>query len=137
MPRDNIDEPHSYMGATALPAPVSWVPSRSRGFYCCLVTLSHVLVVFAAGIVAKVVYIDLILDQHQEFLPYVTATTILGFSQYLFFKKMGLFKLESMLDPTIGLGKVWGALGLSFLILLGILCLLAVPRGRMGDRSAA
>jgi len=28
-----------------------------------------------------------------------------------------------MLDPTIGLGKVWGALGLSFLILLGILYL--------------
>lgn len=126
MPKDSFDEPQSHMGAVAQQAPVAWAPLRSRRLYSSLITFSLLMTVVISGLVAKVFYIDLFLGQSQPILPYFIATVILGFSQYLFFKKMGLFKVDSMLAPTIGFGKVWGALGLSFLILLGVLYLFKV-----------
>lgn len=79
-----------------------------------------------AGVIAKILYVDMVLGLDQGTLPYVVATAILGFCLYLFFKKMGLFKITSFTGPIVDYGKVWGALGLSFLIMLGILYLFKV-----------
>jgi Undecaprenyl-phosphate glucose phosphotransferase len=123
VPNDSLETQYKDTRVLNRSAAISWLPAQASGFCCWFMSFVYVLPVAAAGLVAKFLYVDLFLDQDQESLPYLLAIVVLGFSQSIFFNKMGLFKLASMMEPTVGFGKLFGALGLSFLILLGILYL--------------
>lgn len=78
--------------------------------------------VVCAVVLAKLFYIDLILGQsHQSLAPYLAPAPLLAFVLYLFLKQMGLYENNALFEPVIGYGRIFGALALSFFVLLGFL----------------
>lgn len=82
--------------------------------------------IIVSAIIVKTIYIDLFLGSNEELLKYVIVSASLAIIACLFFEQIGMYKPELIPAPLIGFGKVWGILGLSFLILLGILYVLKI-----------
>ena len=82
-------------------------------------TLSQSLAILLAGAAAKFLYIDLTYTEPQSFLLYMPVILILTFIAYVAFHRMGMDDYEVLTAPTLNFGTIIGALGLSFLILLG------------------
>ncbi len=74
-----------------------------------------------AGLVSKLIYLDLFGGTADGFATYAALSVALALMAHLFFKQMGLYDDEAITAPLVGFGKVWGALLLTFLTLLGAL----------------
>ena len=74
-----------------------------------------------AAVLSKSLYIDLVLGQQQGIGLYLLPAPLLGVTLYLFLKQAGLYEMSALTAPTLSYGRIWGALTLSFLVLLGIL----------------
>jgi len=85
-------------------------------------------VVFAAA-AAKVLYIDLFFLHQQSLLPYVALAPLLAVTLYLFLKQAGLYDPVALVEPVVGYGKLWGALTMSLLVLLGALYIFKSAEG--------
>lgn len=79
------------------------------------------LAVIGAAIAAKYLYINLYLEQGQSLAFYLLPAPLLAATLYLFLKQAGLYDVSALAGSTIGFGKLWGALALSMLIVLGTL----------------
>jgi len=77
-------------------------------------------VIVAAAVLAKLIYIDIIIGHSQALLPYLWPAFLLAFIQHFFFKALRLQETEVLLAPTIGFGVIIGGLILSFLVLIGL-----------------
>lgn len=86
--------------------------------------VSDFLSIVLSGIIVKFVYIDLFLNSQEGSLKYIVLSVSLGAICCLFFEQLEMYKAELLPAPLIGFGKLWGSLGLSFLLLLGILYVL-------------
>ena len=84
-------------------------------------TLCQVLVVAMSGITAKILYIDLYLGSAQSILSYLAPILLLAFIVFVYFERTGLDGLDGLAAPTIGFGRVFAGLSISFLVLLGVL----------------
>ena len=104
------------------------VQDRASPFRMCQATfaLGQAASIIIAAVLAKFVYIDIFLGQQQSILLYMGPTLILVFTLYLFFKAMSLYEIDALVEPVAGIGKIWGGLALSFLVLLGILYLFKI-----------
>lgn len=85
------------------------------------VAMAEAAAVILASVVAKVLYIDLILAQTQSTWLYVAPAPLLALTLYLFLKQERLYDSAALLEPKSGYGKLLGALAMSMLVLLGIL----------------
>ena len=83
--------------------------------------IAEALSVMAAAILAKVLYIDLYLMQEQALAPYLAPAPLLAVTLYLFMKQAGLYDISAFAGSIVGYGKLWGALAISMLIVLGTL----------------
>ena len=77
--------------------------------------------VVLAAVLSKYLYIDLVLQQEQGIGLYVLPAPLLAVLLYLFLKQAGLYEMSALTEPTLSYGKLWGAITLSLLVLLGIL----------------
>ncbi len=89
-----------------------------------LIIIAHPAAIIVAAVLAKLLYVDLVLGQTQDLLPYVLPAIPLSLTLYGFLRQMGLFDVSAMLEPRLAYGKILGAHTLSFLVLLGGLYLL-------------
>jgi Undecaprenyl-phosphate glucose phosphotransferase len=85
---------------------------------CALVEAGSVVL---AAIVSKYLYIDLFLAQDQRVWLYLLPAPLLAVTLHLFMKQAGLYETRALTEPVVGYGKLWGALGMSVLVVLGIL----------------
>jgi putative colanic acid biosynthesis UDP-glucose lipid carrier transferase len=77
--------------------------------------------VILAAVVSKYIYIDLFLVQDQGIWFYLLPAPLLAVTLYLFMKQAGLYDAGALTEPAVAYGKLWGALGMSLLVLIGIL----------------
>lgn len=92
------------------------------GITACAV--AEALSVIFAAVAAKVLYIDLFLGQEQSLVGYLIPAPLLAVTLYLFLKQAGLYDMSALAGPIVGYGKLWGALAISMLIVLGSLYIL-------------
>jgi putative colanic acid biosynthesis UDP-glucose lipid carrier transferase len=83
------------------------------------IALSEFGTVLGAGLLTKLVYLDLILKHDPGWLPYLITSLVLGLTLYITYKQMGLYEVERLLGPDLNFGKLFGGLIISFLIVLG------------------
>lgn len=97
-------------------------------FETCLTAcaIAEALSVIAAAVAAKFLYIDLFLGQDQSIMPYVLPAPLLAVMLYLLLKQANLYDSRALVEPVVGYGKLWGALTVSMLILLGIFYILKI-----------
>lgn len=90
-----------------------------------LVSLAQAIVVILAGGLAKILYLDIALGQpHHASLVYLVPAVLLAIVLHYFYKQLGLHHVETLMEPTIGFGRIWAGLTLAFMVLLGGLYLL-------------
>ena len=77
--------------------------------------------VIITSIAAKIIYLDMYLNDHPDFTPYIFIALALGLTLGLFYEQMGLYKSSVLAEPVVGFGKIWGGLIVAFLVLLGSL----------------
>jgi putative colanic acid biosynthesis UDP-glucose lipid carrier transferase len=80
--------------------------------------------VILAAVISKYLYIDLFLAQDQAVWLYLLPAPLLAVTLYLFMKQAGLYETTALTEPVVGYGKLWGALAMSLLVLLGTLYIL-------------
>ena len=81
-------------------------------------------IVVCAAIAVKAAYIDAYLGLEQPTLAYLVLGLLLGAILHLFYTQLGLYEPRAARDSSVRIGKLWGGLLMSFLVLLGILYLL-------------
>jgi Undecaprenyl-phosphate glucose phosphotransferase len=74
-----------------------------------------------SGLVSKLIYLDLFGGTTEGFATYAALSVTLALMAHVFFRQMGLYDHEAITAPLVGFGKVWGALLLTYLTLLGAL----------------
>jgi Undecaprenyl-phosphate glucose phosphotransferase len=77
-----------------------------------------------AAVVSKYLYIDLFLAQDQDVWLYLLPAPLMAVTLYLFMKQADLYDASALTGPVVAYGKLLGALGMSFLVVLGILYVL-------------
>lgn len=90
------------------------------------VALADAIAIIVAAVVAKFLYIDIYLGLDQSLFAYVAPAPLLALTLHLFMKLEGFYEPEALNDSIIRFGKLWGALAMSMLVLVGILYLLKV-----------
>lgn len=83
--------------------------------------VAEALSVVVAAVLAKFLYIDLCLSQEQSLAQYLVPAPLLAVTLYLFLKQAGLYDIGAIVGSIVGCGKLWGALAISMLIVLGTL----------------
>ena len=101
-------------------------PSRLRaslkfGNFIKAFALAEAALIILAAVLSKFIYIDLILGQDQGIGLYLLPAPLLAVTFYLFMKQAGLYETTELTEPAIACGKLWGALAMSLLVVLGIL----------------
>lgn len=81
----------------------------------------RVLVTVATAALAKFIYLDLILETHQPWVPYIWPTAILALIIHTVFRECKLSDFETLLAPRVSFGTMVGAVLRSVLTLIGIL----------------
>lgn len=82
-----------------------------------------------SALLAKFIYIDLVLGPGQPILPYLLPAPLLALTLYLLLKQAGHYEPRAFLEPAVGYGALWGALAISALIVLGMLYIFKVAEG--------
>jgi putative colanic acid biosynthesis UDP-glucose lipid carrier transferase len=98
-------------------------PSRSLSLNAAqrAIALSEFGLVLGAGLLSKLLYLDLILRHDPGWLPYLAISLGLGLTLHVTYKQMGLYDIERLSGPDLNFGKIFGGLIISFLIVLGVL----------------
>lgn len=91
--------------------------------------ISEGIAVAVSAILAKLLYIDLVLGPGQALLPYLLPAPLLALTLYLLLKQAGHYEPRAFLEPAVGYGALWGALAISALIVLGILYIFKIAEG--------
>lgn len=78
---------------------------------------------------AMLVHEELLLGHRQPFLFYLLPSLLLGLTLHMFFRHMELYSIDALTQVPLQLGKLWGGLLLSFLVIHGVLNLLDVDHG--------
>jgi putative colanic acid biosynthesis UDP-glucose lipid carrier transferase len=86
--------------------------------------LTQAVAVVLAGGMAKILYLDIALGQPQPHASYLVPAVLLAIALHYFYKQLGLHQVDALMGPTIGFGRIWAALSLAFMVLLGGLYLL-------------
>lgn len=104
------------------PHDTSW-PRASLKFsvFLTIFALVEAACVILTAAVSKYIYIDLILWQDQGVGLYLLPAPMLAVTFYLFMKQAGLYETAALTEPTVACGKLWGALAMALLVVLGIL----------------
>lgn len=89
-----------------------------------ILALTQAFVVILAGGLAKIIYLDLALGMPQSHAPYLAPAVVLAIALHYAFKQIGLHQIDALRGPTIGFGRIWAALAVAFLLLLGGLYIL-------------
>ena len=89
-----------------------------------VLALTQAVAVVLAGGLAKVLYLDIALGQPQPHALYLVPAVLLAIALHYFYKQLGLHHIDALMGPTIGFGRIWAALTLAFMVLLGGLYLL-------------
>jgi Undecaprenyl-phosphate glucose phosphotransferase len=89
-----------------------------------VLALTQAVAVVLAGGMAKILYLDLALGQPQPHALYLVPAVLLAIALHYFYKQLGLHQIDALMGPTIGFGRIWAALTLAFMVLLGGLYLL-------------
>lgn len=89
-----------------------------------VLALTQALVVILAGGLAKIIYLDVALGAPQSHALYLAPAAMLAIALHYAFKQIGLHQIDALRGPTIGFGRIWAALALAFLLLLGGLYIL-------------
>lgn len=90
-----------------------------------LLSLTQAVTVILAGGMAKLLYLDITLgQQHHANIVYLVPAVLLAIVLHYFYKQLGLHHVETLMEPTIGFGRIWAGLTLAFMVLLGGLYLL-------------
>jgi Undecaprenyl-phosphate glucose phosphotransferase len=96
-------------------------PGGRINAYLSFFILSDFVTIALAGIIAKFLYLDVILRTEESDVNYILLSLPLGILCCLCFESMGMYRPKILHEPLIGVGKLWGGLGLVFLVLLGML----------------
>jgi len=96
-------------------------PSLKFGNFINAFALAEAVAIIVTAALSKYLYIDLILGQVQEIWLYLLPAPLLSVCFYLFMKQAGLYETEALTEPTMACGRLWGALAMSLLVVLGIL----------------
>lgn len=88
--------------------------------------LCQIATIIASAIAAKLLYIDLFVGSEQAIWLYLAPTLPLAGILLYLSNQIGLHDIDVLVNPTIGFGRLCGALFLSFMLLLGGLYLLKV-----------
>jgi Undecaprenyl-phosphate glucose phosphotransferase len=116
-------ETETYAGREAWLA----APAASKiGTFTSMLAVAEIAAIAVAAVVAKLVYIDLVLEQSQPLAPYLALAVPLAPILFLSFKQSNLHSPDTLADPVVGYGKLCGAVGIAFLILLGVLYIFKV-----------
>jgi Undecaprenyl-phosphate glucose phosphotransferase len=91
-----------------------------------LFALSDFSTVLATSIVAKFVYLDIYLHTQESSWLHALVGIALGLILLVSYEQMGLYRLSVLPEPLIGIGKIWGGLTTSVLVLLGTLYVLKI-----------
>jgi Undecaprenyl-phosphate glucose phosphotransferase len=86
-----------------------------------LLVLAEFATVVVSAILAKILYLDWYLETGQSSYRYVAISFALGFTLYIAYKQMNLYDLEELSGPELNVGKLFGGLIVSLLIVLGAL----------------
>jgi putative colanic acid biosynthesis UDP-glucose lipid carrier transferase len=78
---------------------------------------------------ALLVHEEFLLGHRQPFLIYLLPSLFLGLTVHLFFRHMELYSVDALTQIPLQLGKLWGGLVLSFLVVHGVLYLFDVDHG--------
>jgi Undecaprenyl-phosphate glucose phosphotransferase len=81
--------------------------------------LSQFAVIALASLIAKALYLDMFLGPEQSIWIYLAPAVPLAITFQYCAKQLRLQEIDLLVGQTIGFGAVWGALILSFMILLG------------------
>ena len=114
-----------------LPYTIDGLKSREYTFSSSIraCALLEITAIILATSTAKLFYIDLFLWQEQSIVPYLAASGLLAVILYFTLKQAGLYEPPALVAPIIGYGKLWGALAMAFLFLIGVLYICKVAEG--------
>jgi len=96
-------------------------------------SISQFFAIVVAAVAAKAFYIDFLVGPHYSILLYVVPAVFLAMAFHIFSNLLRLHQIDVLLGRTIWICAVWGALALSFLVLLGGMYLLKL--GEMYSRG--
>lgn len=96
-------------------------PSLKFSHFINAFAVAEAVAIVLTAALSKWLYIDLVLGQVQEVWLYLLPAPLLCVSFYLFMKQAGLYETRALTEPTIACGRLWGALAMSLLVVLGIL----------------
>ena len=89
-----------------------------------VLAFTQAVAVVLAGGLAKIIYLDLALGSSQSNVLYLAPAVALAITLHYALKLGDLHQIDALRGPTIGLGRIWAALAISFLLLLGGLYIL-------------
>ncbi|MFM9845881.1 MAG: hypothetical protein ACKVP3_01820, partial [Hyphomicrobiaceae bacterium] len=73
-----------------------------------LLSLTQAIAVILAGGMAKILYLDIALGQpHHANIVYLVPAVFLAIVLHYFYKQLGLHHVETLMEPTIGFGRIW------------------------------
>ena len=98
----------------------------SEDSFLALLVFAHATAIILASILAKIFYIDLFLGQEQSLQQYVWPAMPLLIALCYVYRQMRLLSVNTLLEPVIGFGKVWGGLIIAFFMMLGLLYMIKV-----------
>jgi putative colanic acid biosynthesis UDP-glucose lipid carrier transferase len=108
-----------------LRGPITWRDIFSKFDTCiAVIAIGEAASVIFAAYTAKLIYFGFFLHLEQPDWPYLAPAFLLALILYLFLKQAALYDVSTINDVIVPYGKIWGALAMSFLILLGILYVL-------------
>jgi len=91
-----------------------------------LIACGDAIAITFAAVAAKVLYIDLYLGEPQSWFSYLALTPLLALTVLAFLRLDGFYELRTLNSEVIGYGRLLGALGMSMLLLIGVLYLFKV-----------
>lgn len=123
---DRTDAPNSASSVRSEDIELSdFTPVASAGlplaFAPRILAAAEAVAVLLAAALAKVLYLDLVLQSQEPFLRYALIAVCMLAVLHVVYKQMGLYELDHIAGPEIGFGKVAGGLLVAILIVLGLL----------------
>ena len=116
-------------------SPATFVPLSSAGLPLSVakaaVATVEVVLVLATAIVAKLIYLDWLLNSHPPPQPYLEIACLMCVAVHIVYNQMGLYEIENVTRSEFGVGSIIGGLFISLATVLGSLYALK----QLGDLS--
>lgn len=125
VPSVGADRLEAPAGGLTVVLPATFVPLSSAGLPLSVARSAlaavEFVIVLAAAIVSKLIYLDWLLDSHPPFHTYIAIALLMCVSVYIVFNQMGLYETENLTRPELGVGSIVGGLLISLMTVLGTL----------------